>query len=207
MYFLAKVDCDVADLVFVLDSSGSIGIQNWYKITNFTANVINAFNIGRNNVRVGLIWYGNKADVAFYLDTYGNRREVLRKIEEIPWKDQETNTSGAIRLMRTELFTPARGDRPEVPNIGVVITDGESNRDADRTIPEANLAKSDGIVMFSLGIGREISMDELVGIANSPRDKYVFLVEDFESLTNIEVQVSNAACEAAAGKYRLSNSI
>lgn len=190
----------MADLVFVLDSSGSIGLNNWYKITNFTANVVNAFNIAQENVRVGVLWYGNEADVAFYLNTYTDRRQILDEIRQIPWKDQETNTSGAIRTMRTQMFTPERGDRPDVPNIGVVITDGESNRDADLTIPEANDAKADGIIMFALGIGDKVSMDELIGIANSPKDKYVFKATDFDALKNIEVQVESAACEAAAGR-------
>ncbi len=35
--------------------------------------------------------------------------------------------TGAIKSMRDELFTTSRGDRSNVNNIGVVMTDGRSN--------------------------------------------------------------------------------
>jgi hypothetical protein len=69
---------------------------------------------------------------------------MFTAIDAIPWKDQETNTSGAIRAMHEEIFIPLRGDRRGVPNIGIVLTDGESNRDQHLTIPEANKAKTKG---------------------------------------------------------------
>lgn len=54
------------------------------------------------------------------------------------------------------MFLQEKGDRPNVPNIGIVITDGESNRDPERTIPTANSAKDKGIILFSIGIGDQV---------------------------------------------------
>ena len=42
--------------------------------------------------------------------------------ETMPWKDEATNTSGAMRFVRTEMFTPEKGDRPGVPNVMIVLT-------------------------------------------------------------------------------------
>ena len=39
---------------------------------------------------------------------------------------------------------PEHGDRPNVRNIGIVITDGVATRDKDKTIPYADEAKSRG---------------------------------------------------------------
>ena len=54
------------------------------------------------------------------------------------------------------MFTPEAGDRPGVPNIGIVVTDGESNRDAELTIPEATKAQDAGIILFAVAIGDEV---------------------------------------------------
>ena len=44
------------------------------------------------------------------------------------WRDEMTNTSGALRMLRREIFHYNFGDRRTVPNIGVILTDGKSNR-------------------------------------------------------------------------------
>ena len=55
-----------------------------------------------------------------------------------------TNTPEAIRLMYEQQFIEIRGDRPTVPNIGVIITDGRSNVNPDDTIPNAVQAQALG---------------------------------------------------------------
>ena len=38
--------------------------------------------------------------------------------------DGTTNTANAISVMRTDAFNTGNGDRVNIPNVGVVITDG-----------------------------------------------------------------------------------
>ena len=42
-----------------------------------------------------------------------------------------TNTSGALWRLVHDQFQASRGDRPDVQNVGVVLTDGHSNLDED----------------------------------------------------------------------------
>ncbi|ELU06076.1 hypothetical protein CAPTEDRAFT_79789, partial [Capitella teleta] len=100
-----------ADIVFALDSSGSLGLSNWKKILEFTKTLIGELVIGNSGMQIGVISYGTKATVHLDLDDYTTQNRLYSAIDDIPWKDQETNTSGAIRTMRTILFTEARGDR------------------------------------------------------------------------------------------------
>ena len=39
----------------------------------------------------------------------------------------------------------------QIPNVGIVLTDAVSNRDKERTIPEAELAHKQEINMFTVG--------------------------------------------------------
>ena len=118
-----------------MDSSGSIGENNWLTVLDFTKDMVLAFPVNPTEVRFGVVTYGNRATVEFYLNTHNDTGSYLAVIDQIGWKDQATNTSGGIHLMHSELFTEANGDRPGIPNIGIVVTDGASNRDeeSDRT--------------------------------------------------------------------------
>ena len=53
-------------------------------------------------------------------------RKVISRIE---YTGGVTNTSGGIYKMMSEVFQRRNGDRPQVKNIGIVITDGASTRD------------------------------------------------------------------------------
>lgn len=102
--------CDVADIVFSLDSSGSVGEADWLLVLNFTKSVVKGFTVGGKNVQIGVNYYGNNAALAFNLNDYNTTAEVMDAIDRIPWKDQKTNTSGAIRMMYRDMFTPANGE-------------------------------------------------------------------------------------------------
>ena len=49
----------------------------------------------------------------------------------LPHKNHRTNTASGIRSAHTTLFTVANGDRPGSSNIAIVITDGQSNEEAE----------------------------------------------------------------------------
>ena len=62
------------------------------------------------------------------------------------------------------------------------------------TLQEAELARAQGIEIFSIGIGEEITPEVLKGIANQPSDRHVFSVEQFRELESILQPVTRAAC-------------
>lgn len=82
-------------------------------------------------------------------------------------------------------------ERPDAPDIVVVITDGLSKYPSITRV-QANLAKSEGITMFSIGIGNLTDKDELLAIASDKR--YLFEVGDFETLLTIDSVVAHLAC-------------
>ena len=66
----APVNCDRTDLVFLVDSSGSIQRNNWQTILDFMVNIINDFDIGPNSVQVGAAIFGQDVLPQFQLNTY-----------------------------------------------------------------------------------------------------------------------------------------
>ena len=184
----------------MVDSSGSIQRGNWPLILQFMNNVVRSFDIGQDMVRIGVATFGNNVYPQFQLNTFFNKDEVLRQIDRIPFMDQSTNTPEALRYMRQTMFTARNGDRAFVPNSAIIITDGvpqipsDTNEALRLTFLEANLARQQGINIFAIGVGPEITQNNLNQIANQPSIQYSFKVDQFQQLDNILHQVASAAC-------------
>jgi hypothetical protein len=82
-------------------------------------------------------------------------------IQNMPYHGHRTNTADGLNVMRTELFTGRRGDRPDVRNVGLVITDGESTIKHNMTQLEGQLARDDDIALFVVGATDMINVEEL----------------------------------------------
>ena len=56
------------DLLFIFDSSGSIGEINFARARNFLVNIIRDLDVENGQVKVSLIQFSTNANVVFYLD-------------------------------------------------------------------------------------------------------------------------------------------
>ena len=81
-----------------------------------------------------------------------------------------TNTQSALRLSYQSVFVSSRGDRAAVANIAVVVTDGQSNVQADRTLVEAQAARQRGIRLVAVAVGDQVGQREIDGIAGDAGD-------------------------------------
>lgn len=188
--------CTAADIVFVLDSSGSIKLEYWSKVLSFVDYIVTALKVSYYETRVGVVTFGNEATINFNLNSYNTTQQVVDAVNKIPFKDENTNTSGALYVMRTVMFTPKNGDRANVRNMGIVVTDGMSTYDHDKTIPYAMDAKRAGIVLVVIGVGSEVNQTELEGIAStSPNGThFVYNVSNYDALSTIQNEIAMVAC-------------
>ena len=194
-------DCSTSkvDLVFVVDSSGSIqasGSGNWQLIRQFIANIVDKLTIGEAATRVGLVRYANEGENIFYLNTYSNKYELRNAVLALRYEDGNTNTSGGIRVMHRQQFTAVNGDRSTVSNVAIIITDGVSTWDKERTIPDANAARNDGIRIFSVGITNAIDENELRLMSSPPQEenKNYWRSAEFNQLNLIVDSIVQQAC-------------
>lgn len=198
LLYLISVCREQADIVFVMDSSGSITVQypqNWDLMKDFIYSVCNAFTIGFDQTRVGIVKFSSSARIEFYLDQHYSIEEVKKAMDRIDTFGGETNIAGGLRLMRNDVFQTYRGDRPDIKNIAIVITDGIANVRAETTVPEAEKARDEGIEIFTIGITNEVDERELREIASPPERSHVFRVQDFDRINDILDNVISRACE------------
>ena len=155
--------------------------KNFKKMLNATKRLIADKDIDIDNglVRVAVAIYSNSATTQFQLNTYRRKRHILRAIDKIKFTYGRTNTTGALKLMRTVMFTEDNGDRPEVPNVAIIVTDGVSTIESKDTLPEADLARLEGIRIFGIGVGLA-NTSELEGIAGERENTYS--IDNFDEL-------------------------
>lgn len=176
-----------------MDSSTSVSEQNFWKMKAFIRTMVSAADVDSGNVRVGLISYSDIAEVRFYLDTYKTKADILRGIDEMPYVYGRTNTADALRVVWSDVYTQIKGDRRGVPNTAIVVTDGVSNINQDRTQIEASNARAKGIHIYAIGIGLS-DLTELDGIATSPASRNRFTIDNFEQLENLPGKVFKTIC-------------
>lgn len=93
------------------------------------------------------------------------------------------------------MFTGGNGDRSSVPNVAIVLTDGGSD-DKDSTVSEALLAKTSGIHIITLGVGKWIDEFELMSIASHPWQSHLWGVDNFRDLDDFVDDTRDAICNS-----------
>ena len=97
----------------------------------FLGELIGKFHPAPNADHFGLITFHNKANLVFNFanSVYHDKDALLKKIASEPIKlELETRTDLALIMARDELFTEAGGDRPDKPNVMIMLTDGKPTK-------------------------------------------------------------------------------
>jgi len=82
---LSACTSPTADVVFVVDSSGSIGSSDFREVKSFIGSVVDAFDISGDKVRVALVQFSSNAVVEFNLQRYSNKRSVKAAVAALPY--------------------------------------------------------------------------------------------------------------------------
>ena len=70
--------------------------------------------------------------------------------QNTPYEHGRTNTAEALKMVREEIFSRRRGDRFDVQNVVLMVTDGESNNER-ATIEESRRLRDEGTTILCLG--------------------------------------------------------
>ncbi|KAJ0069114.1 hypothetical protein NL108_018061 [Boleophthalmus pectinirostris] len=156
----------------------------------FMIDILNELDIGPDTTRVGVVQYSSQVRSEFSLKTHTKMDAIVKNINEIIPLAQGTMTGLAIKYVMNVAFTEAEGDRPKVPNVAVIVTDG---RPQDRVAEVAAEARDKGIEIFAVGVARA-DMTSLRAMASPPFEDHVFLVESFDLIHQFGLQFQDKLC-------------
>lgn len=179
----------MADIVFLVDGSWSIGTENFEQIRRFLSTLVSSFDVSPDHVRIGLVQYSSDSRTEFLLRTFQNKEDVLRSITKLPYKGGGTMTGKGLDFLLNQHFVEAAGSRASssVPQIAVVITDGKSQ---DEVKTYAEKLQRRGIILYAIGI-RDADTTQLKEIAES---RHVYSVSDFSALQDISQSIVQTLC-------------
>ncbi|KAL7379726.1 hypothetical protein ABVT39_004851 [Epinephelus coioides] len=180
----------IADLVFLVDGSWSVGRENFKHIRSFIAALAGAFDIGEDKTRVAVVQYSTDTRTEFPLTQYNRRGDLLQAINSLPYKGGNTMTGDAIDYLLQNIFTEAAGSRKAFPKVAMIITDGKSQ---DPVEEYAKRLRNIGVEIFVLGI-KGADEDELREIASTPYNKHVYNVPNFDMIQEVTKKIITEVC-------------
>ncbi|XP_030890836.1 collagen alpha-1(XXII) chain-like [Leptonychotes weddellii] len=182
------------DLVFLLDTSSSVGKEDFEKVRQWVANLVDTFEVGPDRTRVGVVRYSDQPTTAFELGLFGSREAVKAAARHLAYHGGNTNTGDALRFITRHSFSPQAGGRPgdhAFKQVAILLTDGRSQ---DLVLDAAAAAHRAGIRIFAVGVGEALK-EELEEIASEPKSAHVFHVSDFNAIDKIRGKLRRRLCE------------
>ena len=202
MSFVSSLDCSGdGDVVFIVDSSGSVGHDNFEKMRTFVYDCLRYMHIGNSRYQAALILYSDNAWIEYNLTTYRKEEDILNATRRVRYLYGATNTADALRVMRTTVFKDGNGNRGGVQDIAILITDGISNVNTRATLEEARRAKNEGITIAGVGVNLQSRRDlqELQDIVSEPHSRFAHELLEFDDLENFAVRFMYELCAGDDG--------
>ena len=119
------------DIGILWDKTKSVDEGELKKVITFLKDLVNKFKPAPDEDHFGLITFQGKTATLvfdFAASEFYNKSILVDKINREPTKKARhwgTRTDLALELARDKLFTKAGGDRPDKPNVMLVLTDGK----------------------------------------------------------------------------------
>uniref|UniRef100_UPI00398E3ED2 collagen alpha-1(XXI) chain-like n=1 Tax=Pristiophorus japonicus TaxID=55135 RepID=UPI00398E3ED2 len=188
------------DLVFIMDGSWSVGIDNFETAKTWLVNVTSGFDIGPAYTQVAVIQYSDTPRLEIPFGQFLTNKELIAGIESIKYLGGNTQTGHAIKFATETVFPSSQRTKTAKNKIAVVVTDGKSQDDVVDASVEARVDK---IILFAVGVGSEITESELKMIGNKPSTTYVIFAEDYETIERIKEAMQQKICEESLCPTRI----
>ncbi|NWU56104.1 COSA1 protein, partial [Dromas ardeola] len=192
------------ELVFVIDSSESVGPDNFDITKTFMKTVIDKVSANHATARIGIINFSHKVRLVSSLEQNKNKEHLKSDVDKMPYLGEGTYTASAIQEA-IKLFQAAR---PAVRKVAVVITDGQADaRDEVRLDTVVRKAHAMNIEIFVIGIVQRTDphyddfLKEMQLIATDPDEEHVYQIDDFMTLSALENKLITKICENVSEIY------
>ncbi|CAH3124523.1 unnamed protein product [Pocillopora meandrina] len=180
-----------SDIVFVVDSSGSISRRNFKREKLFVEEVASTFKMGPDQSQIAVISYSESAQVDIKFGEYTNVNDFTAALGAVKHQRKRTRIDLALKLAAEKVFTAEGGARPNVTKVMVILTDGQQTETNDSTpLDEAVRPLLDmNVTIFAVGVGSAIDITELLELVGY-KDENLFRAENFDQLARDSVKVA-----------------
>ncbi|XP_064289602.1 collagen alpha-3(VI) chain isoform X6 [Passer domesticus] len=173
----------VADIIFLVDSSWSVGKEHFQLVQEFLYDVVKALDVGGNDFRFALVQFSGNPHTEFQLNTYPSTQDVLSHIANMTYVGGGAEPGKGLEYLIEKHLTKAAGSRASegVPQVVVVLTDGWPRGDVALPSPLLDSAR---VNLFAVGV-QDAAQGELQEVASGRLDTHRFNLENFSALHGI----------------------
>uniref|UniRef100_A0A4W4G0T3 VWFA domain-containing protein n=1 Tax=Electrophorus electricus TaxID=8005 RepID=A0A4W4G0T3_ELEEL len=175
------------DLMFVIDGSRSVGVDNFELVKQFVISLVGAI---PRSTRAGLLQFSTTVQSEFTLGQHSSLSEVQRAVAATRYMGRGSRTGSALQHLVQHSFHQSRIG---VSRTAVFLTDGRSQDDVSKW---ASLAKSTGIRIYAVGVAKALE-EELRIMASPPEEKHLYYAQDFQHMEQIAEKLKSQfeSCE------------
>ena len=204
--------CDLRSMVFVLDTSGSIGETDFQKMTNAISNFVPLL---CDNMKIAIISYSRDIHVEFCFnchdlckDCFTDRLNVVSAIQGIQYRGGDTHTGFASRCVSDYILNPSSDCGADVSSncLDIIyITDGQSNGPLQypQTCEEATCLRNHPtwcgkVNTYAIAIGSGVKQEEIDCITQNDEDS-VFNVDNFDQFEDLIQKATDKLYDPKSG--------
>ena len=166
----------IQDVVFVIDTSSSVGETRFQWFREFTANVTTELINRSPSSAVGVVLFSSNAHIEFNLTAHTSLDSLLSAINVLPYNGGRTNIADALTLLLETAQNGTLGLKNNSLNSAIVVTDRESFNPSAIRVAANELHASNIFDIYSVGVGNA-DLRELQEIASS--SELVFFTSSF----------------------------
>lgn len=157
-----------ADIVFLMDSSTSVGREGFGKEKSFVKSLAKYFNVSPGKSRAAVVAYSNFARTVLKFTDYQSETDFNDKLDKEPWFGGNRRIDRALEAADT-LLSQARS---KIPKIVVLVTAGRQTTSAGATPLgiAAQPLKDIGAKTIVITVGSEADHRNLLPVVDSMGD-------------------------------------
>lgn len=168
------------DLIFLVDSSTSVGKNNFREEVKFVKKLLSDFTVDSNHTRVSVITFSSRDRVIRHVDYFSDEHKDRHKcslleedLKNIDYSGGGTYTLGAF----VEAKQVLKNSRDTANKVIFLVTDGFSNGGDPRA--QASALRQMGVKIFTFGI-QNGNVRELFDMASNPKNESTYILDSFE---------------------------
>lgn len=192
-----------ADVIFLVEGSGSTAPEDFSKIKEFMNTAVSKFLIGKNSVQVGVVQFSSYSKAEFALNKFSDKSQIQQAINEMQQQEQpiknmkqleEGTQTGAALNFVSQYFDPSEGGRSNAPQFLIMITNGRSMDDIAQPV---QALRNKSITIYSIGMG-DFNSTQLKDISGT--QELVFLDRHDDVLNFLDKVFLLKICKSADSK-------
>lgn len=209
-----------ADVVMALDNSSTIDTLELMDLKNATGTIVDRFELwnSEGRIRIGMTRFGNSSDPLVSMTDVDDHDAIPPDVPlhvgiNLLVQGGSGSSSNMVQGLNgaANQFNTGLGDRADVPNIILFITDGDDVAESQRQAV-ANASASTGAEVFAVGVGSTITVPTLDAIATDddpsdpdynpadPNAMHRFYTSDFSGLYALIDGIVEAIYKAARNR-------